>query len=121
MEAPDNTRACWSGSGTTQPSTCPVGSRPTGATTNGVYDLAGNVYEWNADWYAAYASTGTGCWTRSATNNPICNNGAAGNRVVRGGSWDFVAVSYLRSASRYFYTPANRNDYLGFRCARDTP
>ncbi len=122
-EAPDNARACWTGPGTSQPSTCPVGSRPMGATMslNGVHDLAGSVWEWNADWFSRYAATGTPCWNGSGSSNAICSDRGTGVRVIRGGSWNNDIVSYLRSASRSYRTPAHRDGLTGFRCARDTP
>ena len=98
-------------------STCPVGMFPAGA-VNGVYDLAGNVEEWNADWYADYASSGMGCWNGGAQFDPVCNTRAVG-RVLRGGSWGFTNAAYFRAASRYFFAPIARRGDLGFRCARD--
>jgi formylglycine-generating enzyme required for sulfatase activity len=87
-----------------------VGSKsPKGDGKWGQSDLAGNVWEWNLDWYA------------SPYTNP-CNNCAdltsASYRVVRGGYFDNGA-SYLRSASRNSDGPVSV--YVGARCARTGP
>lgn len=101
-------------------STRRVGSFSSGA-SGGLFDLAGNVWEWTADWYSSYSPTptdsGLPCWGEVSRQNPICNNGATGGRVIRGGSWDGYGVAYLRSASRFIFTPVDRIIILGFRCA----
>ncbi len=48
------------------------------------------------------------------------NDRSCSRRVLRGGSWDNSPVS-LHSAYRLWYTPVTRNDYLGFRIARNVP
>ena len=90
--------------------TAPVGSFPRGRSPFGVEDMAGNVWEWVADWYdgAYYAGS-----ARMAPTGPP--DGSA--RVLRGGSW----ISYpfmLRAAYRGRHDPAMRHNYGGFRCAR---
>src|SRR5688572_14029802 len=60
--------------------TTPVGSYPSGVSAYGIHDLAGNAWEWVADWYGAdyYASS-------PAANPPGPSSGL--ERVFRGGSW----------------------------------
>jgi len=117
-------RAQWNNcAGTDGASTRRVGSFPTGA-AGGVFDLAGNVWEWLADNYASYSSGGAAdsCANRSGTINPLGNNNAAGIRVEHGGWWgDYVVGAPLRSATRLSNTPAARGSAIGFRCARDMP
>ncbi|MGK3992039.1 formylglycine-generating enzyme family protein [Sorangium sp. So ce1024] len=85
-----------------------VGSRsPAGDGKWGQADLAGNMWEWVLDWYAAYPNE--------------CNNCAnmipASNRVIRGGSWSNNA-SLLLSSRRYYDDPSLRLNNVGARCAR---
>ena len=89
------------------------------AASAGLFDMAGNVFEWTADNYAAYSTSGSSaCGNRSGLTNALCNNDATGYRVIRGGSWSF-GVADLRAASRVSGTPASRNyGNPGFRCAR---
>jgi formylglycine-generating enzyme required for sulfatase activity len=96
----------------------PVGQLKAGKSPYGIYDLAGNVWEWVNDWYDQdyYA-------TSPSQNPPGPKSGKY--KVMRGGSWDFAPES-LRSARRDFNipsttdydSPAYRNFNGGFRCAK---
>jgi len=70
--------------------THPVGQKkPNGW---GLYDMAGNVWEWTDSWYDSSRS----------------------RRVLRGGGWDGGAAC-CRSASRDSYAPGDRSSFVGFR------
>jgi formylglycine-generating enzyme required for sulfatase activity len=87
----------------------PVGSFAPNAF--GLYDMAGNVWEWVEDCYHDDydgAPTDSSAWTV---------DGDCSNRVVRGGSWDSNPQS-LRSANRGRSSGVIRVNYLGFRVGR---
>ena len=91
--------------------TLPVGSfEPNGY---GLYDMAGNVWEWCQDWYNSdyYIYC-----LKSQKNNPT--GASTGTyRVLRGGSW-LNDPSPLRCANRSCASPDYSYSTFGFRCAR---
>jgi formylglycine-generating enzyme required for sulfatase activity len=87
----------------------PVGSHPAGRSPYGVDDLAGNASEWVADWYAEGLSP-------DDVRNPT--GPASGTaRVLRGGD-RFDRADRQVVTKRYYASPDQRLETIGFRCAR---
>ena len=88
----------------------PVGSFEEGRSFYGIYDMAGNAWEWVSDWYDY------DYYKNSPRGNPI-GPATGEDKVVRGGSWLYVP-EFLRSAHRFAAQPTNRHFGYGFRCAK---
>ncbi len=71
-----------------------VGSFEDGKSPYGIYDLAGNVYEWTS------------------------SDHHARTKVVRGGAW-MNAASSLQSSVRGWHFPGDSSEHDGFRCVQD--
>jgi formylglycine-generating enzyme required for sulfatase activity len=92
--------------------TVPVGTFPDGASWCGALDMAGNVWEWVADWYDA------DYYERSPSENPIGPEDGS-SKVLRGGSFP-VSRRNVRGTTRDGASPNTRHFTVGFRCARDS-
>ena len=77
----------------------------------GLYDMAGNVWEWVNDWFQ------NDYYSVSPTNDPP-GPATGTSRVLRGGGWYFDTY-FLRVAGRNYGTPTGQDYYIGFRCAGD--
>ena len=87
-----------------------VGSHDAGKSPYEVQDLAGNASEWVADWFAESFAHGD-------VRNPKGPERGVG-KVIRGGGWDDPGER-IKSTKRYYASPDNRADDIGFRCALD--
>jgi formylglycine-generating enzyme required for sulfatase activity len=111
-ELPDRTRANYSVSGFGE--AVAVGTyAPNGY---GLYDMAGNVWEYMADEWGPYPARAD---TRAKTAGDAEPNldAVRTRRVIRGGSWGGAPVN-LRAAYRDSHPPDGAGDHVGFRCAR---
>lgn len=91
--------------------TMPVGSYPGGVSPYGLYDMAGNAYEWCSDWYD------DGYYSISPKNNPT-GPSTGKERVCRGGGY-LSDSSKLRNSNRTFLPPSESNKHSGFRICWD--
>ncbi len=92
----------------------PVGSFEIGKSVYGCYDMAGNVWEWCADWFNK----------NSYSEMPYMNPKGpetGKKRVLRGGSWRDIHYKndVTRCAARVGCVPAYKADFIGFRCVED--
>jgi sulfatase modifying factor 1 len=93
--------------------TTAVGSYPDGASLYGCMDMAGNAWEWVADWYQ-------GDYYQVAPESDPQGPNQGVSRVVRGGSWA-LPQRLTRCTSRFEFIPWVGKDDLGFRCASSSP
>ena len=93
-----------------QPYTSPVGSFA--ANGYGLYDMAGNVWQWCWDWYGSYNPAGL--------TDPRGPAASGTYRMDRGGSWNDYGADYCRVAYRNGSIPFLSKPNLGFRVARSS-
>lgn len=113
----DPSRANWNGEdeGEGTAGTKPVGSYPSGVSPFGIHEMAGNVWEWCADWHNAesYASYHDKTDPRGPRFGTV--------KVLRGGGWKGSGKETLRTANRFMDRPFEAYSLFGFRCAATPP
>lgn len=95
--------------------TCPADAFPPNG--YGLFNVAGNVWEWCSDWFSATLHAEDGKFVRVNPKGPP--SGSA--RVMKGGSY-LCHKSYCnryRVAARTSNTPDSSTGNIGFRCAKD--
>jgi len=91
----------------------PVGSKSCGASTDGILDLAGNMWEWTSSAFLPYPGF------EAFPYDGYSKDHMEGlHKVCRGGSWA-TAGPILRRTFRNWYVPTYRQGFLGLRCADD--
>jgi formylglycine-generating enzyme required for sulfatase activity len=88
-----------------------VDSMPEGRSPYGAHHMAGNVWEWVADWYR------DSYYEKTPFTNPKGPQSGI-SKVLRGGNWYYKAY-YLRTTYRFNEKPGNFKIWQGFRCAKN--
>jgi len=98
----------WEDGGNCLGDTAKVGSYPGGVSPYGLYDMAGNAWEWVLDWF------GETFYGVSPADNPLGPMGGQ-MKVMRGGSWSGGALQ-CRTTTRGRAVPTKGYYNTGFRC-----
>jgi formylglycine-generating enzyme required for sulfatase activity len=85
----------------------------------GIYDMAGNLYEWCWDWGDVEWYKKPHATDPDTTGPPVASTNLINHvsRVMRGGSWE-DGPDEMRCANRAFYSPEDSGNGIGFRSVR---
>lgn len=93
--------------------TAPVGSFPAGRTQAGLYDMAGNVFEWTQSEFLPFDEAER--LAQAAKADPD----APTKRVIRGGAFNSFMPAFADPALRFGQVEDAHPHAIGFRCAAD--
>jgi formylglycine-generating enzyme required for sulfatase activity len=84
----------------------------------GLYDIVGNLFEWEHDWEGPYGTMPEVDPIGPAMPSDCSGKGISGQRMAKGGSWHTDVGAHMRIGYHFRWGPASNSAELGFRCAR---
>ncbi len=82
----------------------------------GLYDIVGNLFEWEHDWEGPYATTDEVDPTGPTSGTGCGGNGIGIQKMAKGGAWHTDVASHMRIGYHYKWAPTSVLAELGFRC-----
>jgi formylglycine-generating enzyme required for sulfatase activity len=87
----------------------------------GLYDIVGNLFEWENDWEGPYLTTPEVDPTGPAMGTSCGGYDVGIQRMAKGGSWHTDVATHMRIGYHYKWKPASVHAELGFRCVATLP